>query len=173
MTNLSKKYSNLAKTVRINNHNDMKRYPTTGTPEDEAVRLINKFICFAPDLQRAKQCAIACIQEKERSLTEYGQNSMELQNMDFEWRFLDKCKEAIAKWEPGEKSPTLRASYRDMEHQLQQNHIVKHQLDMVYAAGQESIEVVLNPRQYSLEPKDAILDKALKAMSAWLLYQLH
>jgi hypothetical protein len=43
----------------------------------------------------AIECSIISVSLIENALTEYGNSSMELQNMDSEWRFLDDIKQEL------------------------------------------------------------------------------
>jgi len=47
----------------------------------------------------AKQCALIAVEFAERALTIYASGSNELQNMDEEWRMIDKLKKAIDRYE--------------------------------------------------------------------------
>lgn len=75
------------------------------TPKEKAERLVDKFrsniISFLSDNmkdQNAKQCALIAVEEIEQALTDYGRgDSLELQNMDSEFRYWWKVKEEIEK----------------------------------------------------------------------------
>ena len=43
----------------------------------------------------AIECALISVDLIENALTEYGNTSMELQNMDSEWRYLDQIKKEL------------------------------------------------------------------------------
>ena len=75
------------------------------TPKEKAEQLVDKFrsniISFLSDNmkdQNAKQCALIAVEEIEQALTDYGRgDSLELQNMDSEFRYWWKVKEEIEK----------------------------------------------------------------------------
>jgi hypothetical protein len=48
---------------------------------------------------RAIQCALIAVEQIETALTDFGQESDELQNMDSEFRFWDKVKNSIKSME--------------------------------------------------------------------------
>jgi len=74
------------------------------TPKQKAKQLIDRYVDIMPCLQiqtgnliieHAKKCALICVQEIELSLIDYGRESMELQNMDSEFRFFSEVKAEI------------------------------------------------------------------------------
>lgn len=58
--------------------------------EEIAIDLLNKF-------DGVRMYALICVDEIENALTEHGRESMELQNMECEFRLLDKVREIIKK----------------------------------------------------------------------------
>ena len=68
------------------------------TSKEKAKELVDKFTfnCRECDFeQNAKTAAMSCVDEIEKALTEYGETTFELQNMESEFRFLDKVREEI------------------------------------------------------------------------------
>ncbi len=78
------------------------------TPKEKAKELISTFEIYTrplfgldeydKELRYNKECALIVVNEVEKALTDYGQgSSMELQNMDSEFRYWDRVKEEINK----------------------------------------------------------------------------
>lgn len=68
------------------------------TPKEKAIELYNKFRNENPVLSgniRSKKQAYICVDEMEKVLIAYGETTFELQNMESEFRFLDKVREEI------------------------------------------------------------------------------
>ncbi len=73
------------------------------TPKEKAKELYSKFEDSITGLDgdewynSAKQCALICVDAMEKTLTEYGEDSHELQNMDSYFRYLENVKQEIEK----------------------------------------------------------------------------
>ena len=65
------------------------------TAKQKAEQLIDKMYSISRHQRFSKGYALICIDEIEKALTEYGEISMELQNMDSEFRYWDKVREAV------------------------------------------------------------------------------
>ena len=72
------------------------------TPEEKAKELIDKFekvdifaMTSRHEKETPKQCALVCVDEIEKALTECGELSDQLQNMDREFSFWDNVKSSI------------------------------------------------------------------------------
>jgi len=67
--------------------------------EEKANQLIEKYYDVLPLSNRfksvAKNCALECIDEIEKGLTEYGKKSMVLPNMDSEFRYWESVRNAV------------------------------------------------------------------------------
>lgn len=67
--------------------------------KEKAKELYDKFLSHSESFhekEHTKECALICVEEIEKALTEYGKgDSMELQNMDSEFRYWDKVKQEI------------------------------------------------------------------------------
>ena len=78
---------------------EFKLLSVTIRAEEKAKQLVEEFYDILPLSNRfksvAKNCALACIDEIERALTDYGKESMELQNMDSEFRYWDSVRNAV------------------------------------------------------------------------------
>jgi hypothetical protein len=65
--------------------------------KEKAVELVNKYLSgitlnpFSAHVQ-AIDCALIAVDEIEKALTEYGEDSNELQNMDSEFRWWEEVK---------------------------------------------------------------------------------
>jgi len=72
------------------------------TPKEKAEELYCKYdsLFKAPfkKHQQLKECALIAVDEIEQALTDYGRgNSLQLQNMDSEFRFWEQVKKEIEK----------------------------------------------------------------------------
>jgi hypothetical protein len=76
------------------------------TPKEKAEELFNKYCIYLragllydeEAREDAKQCALIAIDEIEKALTDYGRgDSLQLQNMDSEFRFWEQVKQEIEK----------------------------------------------------------------------------
>ena len=65
------------------------------TPKEKANELFNKMKGFRVKHTHSKKCASIAVDEIILALTEYGKTSLELQNMDSEFRYWDQVKEEI------------------------------------------------------------------------------
>ena len=65
------------------------------TPKEKAEQLIDKMFSISGHSRFSKGYALICIDEIESALTNYGNESMELQNMDSEFRYWDSVREAV------------------------------------------------------------------------------
>ena len=74
------------------------------TPKEKAKELINKYWITINEIEldfiswnQAKHCALICVNEIIISLTQYGKDSNELQNMDRELNYWNEVKQEIEK----------------------------------------------------------------------------
>ena len=70
------------------------------TPKEKAREIVIKMQFQQPPLmfEQAKHCALIAIDEIEEALTDYGRgDSLQLQNMDSEFRFWEQVKTEIEK----------------------------------------------------------------------------
>jgi hypothetical protein len=65
------------------------------TPKEKAENLIDKMYSISGHKWFSKGYALICIDEIESALTDYGKESMELQNMDSEFRYWDDVRNAV------------------------------------------------------------------------------
>jgi len=65
------------------------------TPKEKAKQLIDKMHSISGHVRFSKEYALICIDEIESALIDYGRESMELQNMDSEFRYWGSVKNAV------------------------------------------------------------------------------
>jgi hypothetical protein len=65
------------------------------TPKEKAENLIDKMYSISGHQRFSRGYALICIDEIESALTDYGKESMELQNMDSEFRYWDDVRNAV------------------------------------------------------------------------------
>lgn len=65
------------------------------TPKEKAKALFDRYYSITGPFTEAKQCALLAVEEIEQALTDYGQTSYELQNMDREFNYWNEVKKEL------------------------------------------------------------------------------